>query len=55
MFVGVIAPSFARFPFYPLHASQAGLQKTSQIYVLLLQVVVLDDLNDVSDTTRMTS
>ena len=55
MCFGPIALSFAPFPFYPLHAPQAGPQKTSQICVLLLQVASLDDFNDVSDTILMTS
>ena len=50
-----IALLFAPFPFYPLHAPQAGLQKSSQICVLLLQVASLDDLNHVSDIILMTS
>ena len=43
------------FPFYPLHAPQAGIQKSSQICVLLLQVASLDDLNHVPDIILMTS
>ena len=43
------------FPFYPLHAPQAGIQKSLQICVLLLQVASLDDLNHVSDIILMTS
>ena len=43
---GPVALSFAPFPFYPLHASQAAPQTTSQIYVLLLQVAPLDNFND---------
>ena len=52
---GLIALSFALFPFHPLHAPQAAPQKTSQIRVLLLQVASLADLNDASDTILMTS
>ena len=49
MIFGPIVLQFNPFPFYPLNASQAGLQKTSQICALLLQVASLDDLNHVSD------
>ena len=42
------------FPFYPLHASQAGPQKTSQICILLLQVASLGDFYGVSDIIVMT-
>ena len=50
-----IVLQFNPFPFYPLNASQAGLQKTSQICALLPQVASLDDLNHVSDIILMTS
>ena len=43
------------FPFYPLHAPQAGPQKSPQICVLLGQVASLDDSNHVSDIILMTS
>ena len=52
---GPIALLFAPSPFYPLHASQVGPQKTPQICVLLLQVVSLGDFSDVSDIILMTS
>ena len=55
MIFGPIALQFNPFPFYPLHARQAGPQKTPQICVLLLQVASLDDLNHVSDVILMTS
>ena len=55
MFISPVALSFAPFPFYPLHAPQAGPQKTSQISVLLLQVASLDDFSDASDMTLITS
>ena len=55
MIFGPIALLFAPFPFYPLHASQAGPQKTLQICVLLLQVASLGDFNDVSDIILMPS
>ena len=48
MCVGLIALSFAHFPVYPLHAPQTGPQKTSQIYVLLLQVASLGDFSGTS-------
>ena len=55
MLFGPTALQFNPFPFYPLHAPQAGPQKSSQICVLLLQVASLDDLNHVSDIILMTS
>ena len=55
MFFGLIALSFALFPFHPLHAPQAAPQKTSRICVLLLQVASLADFTDASDTIFMTS
>ncbi len=55
MIFGPIALLFVPFPFYPLHASQAGPQKTLQIGVLLLQVDSLGDFNGVSDLILMTS
>ena len=55
MIFGFVALLLAPFPFYPLHASQAGPQKTSQICVLLLQVASLGDFNGVSDIILMTS
>ena len=55
MVFGPIALSFAPFPFYPLHAPQSGPQKTSQTYVILVQVASLDDFNDVTDMVFMTS
>ena len=55
MFFSPIALQFNPFPFYPLHAPQAGPQKSSQICVLLLQVASLDDLTHVSDIVLMTS
>ena len=55
MIFGLIALLFAPFPFYPLHASQAGPQKTLQICVLLLQVASMGDFYGVSDIILMTS
>ena len=55
MIFSPIALLFAPFPFYPLHAPQAGPRKSSQICVLLLQVASLDELNHVSDIVLMTS
>ena len=55
MVFGLIAQSFAPLPFYPLTAPQAGLQKSSQICVLLLQVASLNDFDDVSDMILLTS
>ena len=55
MISGPIALLFAPFPFYPLHFSQAGLQKSSQICVFLLQAASLGDFRDVSDIILMTS
>ena len=55
MVFGLIALSFAPFPFYPPHASQAGPQKTLQICAFLVQVASLGDLNDVSNIRLMTS
>ena len=52
---GPVALLFAPFPFYPLHASQAGPQKTLQICVFLLQVASVGDFNDVSDIILMPS
>ena len=49
MIFGPIALQFNPFPFYPLHAPQAGPQKSSQICVLLLQVASLGDFKDVCD------
>ena len=51
---GLIALSFAPFPFYPPHAPQAETQKTSQTCALLLQVASLDDYKGVSDVILMT-
>ena len=51
----LIAQSFAPLPLYPLHAPQAGPQKSSQICVLLLQAATLYDLTHVSDIILMTS
>ena len=55
MIFGPIALQFNPFPFYPLHAPQAGPQKASQIFVLLLHVASLGGLTDVSDLIFMTS
>ena len=55
MCFGPIALSFAPFPFYPLHAPQAGPRKTSQICVLFLHVPSLGDLNYVSYIKLMPS
>ena len=55
MIFGPIALQFNPFPFYPLHAPQAGPQKSPQIRVLFVQVASLDDLNHVSDIILMTS
>ena len=52
MVFGLIALSFAPFPFYPPHASQAGPQKTLQICVFATGGF---DFNDVSNTLLMTS
>ena len=48
MFFSPIALQFNPFPFYPLHAPQAGPQKTLQICVLLLQVASLGDFSGTS-------
>ena len=55
MVFNLIAQSFAPLPLYPLHAPQAGPQKSSQICVLLLQVASFDDFNDVSDIILIAS
>ena len=55
MIFGPVALLFAPLPFYPLHASQAGPQKTLQIRVLLLRLASLGDFNDVSDIILMPS
>ena len=55
MIFGPIALLFAPSPFYPLHASQVGPQKTPQICVLLLQVASLSDFTNVSDIILMKS
>ena len=55
MIFGPIALSFAPFPLYPFHASQAGPQKTSQLCVFLLHVASVGDFNDVSDIILMPS
>ena len=55
MVFGLIALSFAPFPFYPPRAPQAGPQKTLQICAFLLQVASLGDLNDVSNILLTTS
>ena len=49
MVFGLITLSFAPFPFYPPHASQAGPQKTLQICAYLLQVASLGDFKDICD------
>ena len=55
MLFGPIALLFVPFPFYPVHASQAGPQKTLQICVLLLQVASLSDFRNVSGIFLMKS
>ena len=55
MIFSPVALLFVPFPFYPLHASQAGPQNTSQICVLLLQVASLNDFRNVSDIILMKS
>jgi len=55
MLFSPIAVNFNPFPLYPLHAPQAGPQKTLQICAFLLQVASLDDLSHVSDIILMTS
>ena len=52
---GPFALLFVPFPFYPLHASQAGPQKTLQICVLLLLVASLGEFNGVYYIILMTS
>ena len=55
MIFGPTALLLVPLPLYPLHASQAGPRKTSQISVLLLQVASLSDFKSVSDIILMTS
>ena len=55
MIFSPIALLFVPLPLHPLHATQAGPQKTSQIYVLLLQVASLSDFKSVSVSIMATS